>query len=136
RMHWKKELQICEAERESGKRPMLIVGKQSNGKSRTMKLHRHKLPTLLALLLGLSAVTAPAGQLRHVQVTTTNGVLEGAVSADNLVRTFKGIPYAAPPVGPLRWKPPQPAPAWTGVRKAINYGPRAMQGRIYSDMVF
>jgi para-nitrobenzyl esterase len=101
-----------------------------------MKLHRHKLPTLLALLLGLTAVTAPAGQLRHVQVTTTNGVLEGVVSADNLVRTFKGIPYAAPPVGPLRWKPPQPAPAWIGVRKAINYGPRAMQGSIYSDMVF
>ena len=101
-----------------------------------MKLHRHKLPMLLALLLGLPAVTTHAAQLRHVQVTTTNGVLEGVVSADGLVRSFKGVPYAAPPVGPLRWKPPQPVPAWTGVREAINYGPRAMQGRIYSDMVF
>jgi para-nitrobenzyl esterase len=101
-----------------------------------MKIHRHICPVFFALLLGLPAVAAHAKELRHVQVTTANGVLEGVVSADGLVRTFKGIPYAAPPVGPLRWKPPQPAPAWTGVRPAINYGPRAMQGRIYSDMIF
>jgi para-nitrobenzyl esterase len=101
-----------------------------------MKTHRHVCPLLLALLLGLPAVAARAKELRHVQVATANGVLEGVVSADNLVRTFKGIPYAAPPVGPLRWQPPQPAPAWTGVREAVDYGPRAMQGRIYSDMIF
>jgi para-nitrobenzyl esterase len=101
---------------------------------KTMKLHRQKWVMLFALLLGLNAVHAQ--QLRHVQVRTANGVLEGVVSADGKVRTFKGIPYAAPPVGPLRWKAPQPAPSWTGVRRAVDYGPRSMQGRIFDDMIF
>jgi len=99
-----------------------------------MKTQSQNWAVLLALLLGLQA--APAQPLRTVQVSTANGVLEGVISADGMVRTFKGIPYAAPPVGPLRWKPPQPAPSWTGVRKAMDYGPRPMQGRIFSDMVF
>jgi len=75
-------------------------------------------------------------QLRYVEQRTSNGVLEGVVSADGKVRTFKGIPYAAPPVGSLRWKPPQPAVAWTGVRKATEYPPRCMQAPVYSDMIF
>lgn len=72
----------------------------------------------------------------HVQQQTADGVLEGVVSADGKVRTFKGIPFAAPPVGPLRWKAPQPVVPWTGVRQAADYGPRPMQGRIFSDMIF
>jgi para-nitrobenzyl esterase len=71
-----------------------------------------------------------------VKVRTKYGVVEGAVNADGKVRMFKGIPFAAPPVGPLRWKPPQPPAAWSGVRKATAFGARCMQGRIYSDMVF
>ena len=77
-----------------------------------------------------------AQQLSGEQVRTANGVLEGVLSADGKVRVFKGIPYAAPPVGPLRWKAPQPAASWTGVRKAAEFGPRCMQGRIYDDMIF
>jgi para-nitrobenzyl esterase len=99
-----------------------------------MKLHRQIWTMWFALLLGMHAVHAQ--QLRTVQVRTVNGVLEGVISPDDKVRTFKGIPYAAPPVGPLRWKAPQPAPSWTGVRRAVDYGPRAMQGRIFDDMVF
>ena len=99
-----------------------------------MEIHPLNLVILLALPLGLRA--APAQPLRTVQVRTANGVLEGVVSADDQVRSFKGIPFAAPPVGSLRWKPPQPAPPWSGVRKAVDYGPRPMQGRIFNDMVF
>lgn len=99
-----------------------------------MKMRLQNWVMLLALLLGLQA--AHAQLLRYVQVRTANGVLEGVVSSDDKVRTFKGIPYAAPPVGPLRWKPPQPAPSWTGVRRAVDFGPRAMQGHIWNDMIF
>jgi para-nitrobenzyl esterase len=101
-----------------------------------MNPHRLVASLLLPLLLGLPITNIRAAQLRRVQVTTANGVLEGVVSADGLVRTFKGVPYAAPPVGPLRWKPPQPAQPWKGVRQAVDFGPRAMQGHIYDDMVF
>jgi para-nitrobenzyl esterase len=99
-----------------------------------MKSQPQNWVVLLAVLLGWQTATAQA--LRHVQVRVADGVLEGVVSADDQVRTFKGIPYAAPPVGPLRWKPPQPVQPWTGVRPAVDFGPRPMQGRIFDDMVF
>jgi len=70
------------------------------------------------------------------QVHIDSGIVEGTASADGKIREFKGIPYAAPPVGALRWKPPQPVASWTGVRQAVDFGPRCMQGRIYDDMVF
>ncbi|HXR06585.1 MAG TPA: carboxylesterase/lipase family protein [Candidatus Acidoferrum sp.] len=99
-----------------------------------MKSHRQKWAILLTLLLGTQAPRAQ--QVSGVRQTTSDGILEGVVSADGQVRAFKGIPYAAPPVGPLRWKAPQPVVPWTGVRKAADYAPRAMQGRIYGDMIF
>ena len=86
------------------------------------------------LLFSLHGFASPP--LKTSQVRIANGVLEGVVSADDTVRTFKGIPFAAPPVGALRWKEPQPAPSWEGVRRASEYGARCMQGRIYSDMIF
>ncbi|HEY9164525.1 MAG TPA: carboxylesterase/lipase family protein [Candidatus Kryptonia bacterium] len=97
-----------------------------------MKFHAKR----WAVLLLMAAQGLNAQELRHVTIQTSDGMLEGVVSVDGKVRTYKGIPYAAPPIGPLRWKPPQPVQPWTGVRKAIEYGPRAMQGRIFSDMVF
>lgn len=70
-----------------------------------------------------------------VRVTISDGILEGTQSADG-IRSFKGIPFAAPPVGDLRWKAPQPEKPWTGVRSAKTFGPRAMQPYIYHDMIF
>ncbi len=69
-------------------------------------------------------------------VVTDRGSIQGILSNDGQVRTFLGIPYAAPPVGPLRWKPPQPAAKWSGVRSATSFGPRCMQTHLYPDMVF
>ena len=58
-------------------------------------------------------------------VQTVAGMVRGTVAPDH--RLFAGIPYAAPPVGPLRWQPPAPAPAWQGVRDATRIGPRCLQ---------
>jgi para-nitrobenzyl esterase len=55
-------------------------------------------------------------------VPTESGLLSGAPGRDPAVTVYKGIPYAAPPVGALRWRPPAPAPAWDGVRKAEQFG--------------
>lgn len=80
---------------------------------------------------GLLAALAVAGSLAAQQPETTvrvdSGQIEG-VAEDGVV-VYKGIPYAAPPVGELRWRPPQPVAPWTGVRKAVEFGPNCMQGR-------
>jgi para-nitrobenzyl esterase len=70
------------------------------------------------------------------RVRIDSGIVEGTGADAAGVRSFLGIPFAAPPVGPLRWKPPQPVAPWPGVRKAVEFGPRPMQGSIYSDMAF
>ena len=60
-----------------------------------------------------------------VTVQTKAGGLAG--TADQGVHAFKGIPYAAPPVGPRRLRPPQPPASWSGVRDASQFGPVALQ---------
>jgi para-nitrobenzyl esterase len=88
----------------------------------------HRKPILFCLAATISYAAIPD----VVRVDT--GRVKGAAS--NGVTAFKGIPFAAPPVGALRWKAPQPAPDWKGVRDATAFGPRCMQGNIYGDMVF
>jgi para-nitrobenzyl esterase len=68
------------------------------------------------------------------QVKTASGTVEG--KEDGAVRVFLGIPYAAPPVGELRWKPPAALAKWHGVRKTTEFGAHCMQGKVYGDMVF
>jgi len=69
-------------------------------------------------------------------VKTEDGKVHGKTLHDGTVRAFQGIPYAAPPVGPLRWKPPQPAAAWKGDFDATHYGHHCSQGVVFEDMVF
>jgi para-nitrobenzyl esterase len=69
-------------------------------------------------------------------VMTAAGKVQGAFDGDAGVHSFKGIAYAAPPVGDLRWKPPQPLSPWRGTRKAHRFGPRAMQLPVFGDMNF
>jgi len=88
----------------------------------------------LALLFSASVAAASAQQSSPLQVKTETGVVEGKVQGSS--RAFLGIPYAAPPVGELRWKAPSPPIAWQGVRDATKFGARCMQGRIFDDMVF
>lgn len=70
------------------------------------------------------------------EVKTAAGPVKGTTSPDGRVRIYKSIPFAAAPVGELRWQAPRPAPAWKGVRDATAFGPRCVQGQIFADIVF
>lgn len=89
---------------------------------------------LLAIRFMPAAFTQTSKETGLLQVQTANGRLEGVEESG--IRTFKGIPFAAPPVGDLRWREPQAAKNWTGLRKADKFGPRAMQRPIFGDMGF
>jgi len=82
---------------------------------------------LLAAAAATLALTATSAQAAPDTVKVAQGQLHGAVAGP--VASFKNIPFAAPPVGDLRWRPPQPAKAWTGMRDATAYGPMCMQMR-------
>lgn len=93
----------------------------------------------LALLFCFTAVSVLASaQLTSDKslpsVKTANGLLQGTQVSG--ISMFKGVAYAQPPVGELRWKEPQPLKNWEGTRRADHFAPRAMQLPIYSDMQF
>lgn len=69
------------------------------------------------------------------RVTVSSGQVEGTSEASGII-SFKGIPYAAPPVGDLRWTAPRAVNQWDTVLKANQFGPRAMQAPIFGDMGF
>ena len=85
---------------------------------------------LILLCVAASVLPAAVPDVVNVDAGSVQGVVTNGVAA------FKGIPFAAPPVGALRWKAPQPAPHWEGVREAAKFGPRCMQSNIYNDMTF
>lgn len=74
---------------------------------------------------------APLGPVSAVERTIDSGTLAGLRDRDILI--FKNIPYAAPPVGPLRWRPPQPVASWSGSRDATKFGNDCWQVRAKSD---
>lgn len=79
---------------------------------------------LLALAAAVFAL--PAAALQD-PVKTDKGAVSGAPGTNAEVRVYKGIPYAKPPVGDLRWKKPQAADAWTGIKTATEFGASCMQ---------
>ncbi|WP_422749468.1 carboxylesterase/lipase family protein [Mycobacterium sp. WMMD1722] len=107
------------------------VGVSTVGQVPHGPVRRRWFPALL-LVAALLAGCAPSGPHDRseapadpavVQIGT--GTLRGVLADDH--RLFAGIPYAAPPVGPLRFQPPQPATPWTGERDATRPGPRCVQ---------
>ncbi len=79
-------------------------------------------------MLWLAAAIGPAlllGTATAAPVKVEGGLVEGVV--EDTLSVFKGIPFAAPPVGDLRWRPPQPAAKWEGVRQAGRFAPGCMQ---------
>lgn len=80
---------------------------------------------LLVLLIATAYSSAAPGSAEPL-VDTDAGALRGTLEGD--VAVYRGIPYAAPPVGPLRWRPPQPVAEWTGVRNGTTFGAACPQG--------
>ena len=96
-------------------------------------------PTNLSTLLfnAILLATILAGSaFAQDRVKTANGIVEGGSEQSSGIRAFKGVPFASPPVGDLRWQPPQAVKSWKGVRKAAQFGPRCMQRPIFGDMGF
>lgn len=85
----------------------------------------------VCLLLAGAAVDARSNRAGHANGTTVkidSGPISGLTAgADNDVRVYKGIPFAAPPVGPLRWQAPRPVNAWTAERACTEFGPSCPQ---------
>jgi para-nitrobenzyl esterase len=88
------------------------------------------------LLAAMAFETAAAAHADALTVKTAQGKVHGKTINNDKVRAYLGLPYAAPPVGLLRWKPPQPPAKWKGVREATQYGARCMQRPVFPDMVF
>jgi len=96
--------------------------------------HRHKTAALfLALCASLPATAAPAKMSSPI-VRTRYGAVSGATDPASHVNSFKGLPFAAPPVGDLRWRPPMPPAPWKGVRDGSHFGASCMQ-RIHGDFL-
>lgn len=84
------------------------------------------------MFLGLVAISSAD----PLKVKTAQGKVHGKTINDNKVRAFLGLPYAAPPVGDLRWRAPELPIKWKGERDATKYGAHCAQGRVFEDMVF
>ncbi len=89
------------------------------------------LASVVFRLSGPPAKQVPAVSVKNPAVTDTvrveQGELTGVFNEDQSVEVYAGIPYAAPPVGDLRWKEPQPPASWVGVRVCDTFAPRSMQ---------
>ncbi len=92
--------------------------------------------SILSTTAILLTTVCAASVFAQDQVKIANGLLEGVSDKSSGIRSFKGIPFAEPPIGDLRWKPPQPVKNWQGARKADKFGPRCMQRAVFGDMNF
>ncbi len=81
----------------------------------------------LVCVIGLWLGLLPAAAAVREPIATGGGLVSGVAGSVEAVRVFKGIPFAAPPVGDLRWRPPQPAAHWNGVRAASRFSDNCMQ---------
>ncbi len=89
---------------------------------------------LLCLLAIAHADSTPKPLLAEGSVSVETGILSGI--QDDGIWSFRGVPYAQPPVGELRWREPQPLAPWTGTRQTNRFGSRAMQPTLWADMIF
>ena len=82
------------------------------------------------------AILSAAATMAADRVKVEGGTLDGSTGTDSSIRVFRGVPFAAPPVGRLRWQPPQPVQPWSDVRSAAAFGARCMQTKVFDDIIF
>lgn len=87
-----------------------------------------------SLCLTLASVAGASESRPQVHIRT--GVVQGVTDAVAKIDVYKGIPYAKPPIGDLRWRPPVPAPTWDGVRDAQRFGHACLQPPYPSTSVY
>jgi para-nitrobenzyl esterase len=95
--------------------------------------------TLAACAVALAALSLGFSRTSHadpLKVKTEEGKIQGKTINDGKVNAFLGLPYAAPPVGDLRWKAPEPPAKWKGTHDASKFGAHCAQGRVFDDMIF
>jgi para-nitrobenzyl esterase len=85
-----------------------------------------------AISLSLCMLLLAGSSAAQPRVRVHQGILEGSATAGVIV--FKGIPFAAAPIGDLRWRPPQPPADWTGVRQAVSFPPACKQDLVRSQL--
>jgi para-nitrobenzyl esterase len=92
---------------------------------------------ILAIIITVFMLGASAKSVADpLTAKTQQGKVHGKTINEGKVRAFLGLPFAAPPVGNLRWKAPVPAAKWKGTRDATQYGARCVQRNVFKDMVF
>ena len=102
-----------------------------------MTIHQKLLlPVLPLLLFVIRPVSKPASVSSFDTIKVDGGHISGTVNSAGDVHIFKGIPFAAPPVGTLRWKEPQPVKPWTGVKKCDTFSASPMQNKPVSFMMY
>ena len=84
-------------------------------------------PVRLSACIAALAVALPLAAALPQPVRTADGPVSGVAGADGSVLSFKGLPFAAPPVGELRWRAPQPPASWSAVRKADQFSASCIQ---------
>ena len=84
----------------------------------------------------MMAVTIPASAALHKPVQTAKGALQGIPGKDPSVTVFRGVPYAAPPIGNLRWRAPRSVHSWTGIRRADAFGNICVQNALKSGSFY
>jgi para-nitrobenzyl esterase len=99
-----------------------------------MKAGTKKMYTLAVALLGIGI--SMSSYADSLTVKTEQGKVHGKTINEGKVKAYLGLPYAAAPVGDLRWKAPQPAANWKGERDATKFGAHCAQGHVFDDMVF
>lgn len=93
-----------------------------------------KIVYLLGLSLTICMTSFAQNNAFSVQATVENGVIEGNYDTKTGIQTYFGVPFAKPPVGELRWKAPQPADNWKGVKQTKQFSARPMQTVVFGDM--